>query len=385
MYKYLIQLFSKLVLKKKLKQKKLIIFTGTDFDSFNENSKYLYLYLSKFKKFYPLWVTTNEEIFDYLKTKNLNVIKKKKLFSLLYYFAADILVGTGERFPIDDKYLSNNCIKINLRHGYGPRSNGISFKIEKNKIIKIGDKGKTYNSKLKKWDYINFTNKKLSKLLGAKFGISKKKKVIFGFPRCYQFNNKKKNQDRLYTKNLLNEMGLQVNNNFILYAPTWRLNKKYLPIQELEGFSYYKFNNFLKLKNYIFLINIHSNDNFKIKEYSNIKFIKKNFFFDIYDLLPEIDLLITDYSSIATDYLLLERKIIHLLPDHEEYIADMKLLTDFKEMNCGPIVKDYKNLVKNLNSFQFIKNKKIKKYINFYCQSNKLHYRSIYEFLNKLN
>ena len=118
---------------------------------------------------------------------------------------------------------------------------------------------------------------------------------------------------------MLNEMGFPVNNKFILYAPTWRLNKKFLPIQKLKGFSFYKFNNFLKSKNYYLLINTHLNDNIKFKNYSNINLIKKNSLFDIYSLLPEIDLLITDYSSIASDYLLLERKIIHLLPDHEEY------------------------------------------------------------------
>ena len=46
----------------------------------------------------------------------------------------------------------------------------------------------------------------------------------------------------------------------------------------------------------------------------------------------------------------------------------MSLLTDIEEINCGPIVKDYKNLIKNLNDFKFIKNKKIKKYIKFYSQ-----------------
>ncbi len=384
MLKSLIRLITKFILIKKFK-KKIIIFTGSNFNSFNENSKYFYLYLSKIKKFYPLWITSNDEIYEYLKTQNFNVIKKKKLFSLIYYFAADFLVGTGEKFPINNNYLSNNCIKINLRHGYGPRSNGTSFKIKNNKIIKLDDQGRYYNSQLSKWDFINYTNKNISIILGTKFGIPKKKRVILGFPRCYQFNNKKKNRDRCYTKNMLNELGFPVNNKYILYAPTWRLNKKILPIQKLKGFSFYKFNNFLKLKNYYLLINTHPNDHLKIKNYSNINLIKKNNLFDIYSLLPEIDLLITDYSSIATDYLLLERKIIHLLPDHEEYTKNMSLLTDIKEINCGPIVKDYRNLIKNLNNFRFIKNKKITKYVNFYCQNNKKSYRSVYKFIKKLN
>ena len=95
------------------------------------------------------------------------------------------MVGTGEKFPLNSNYLSKNCIKINLRHGYGPRSNGISFKIKNNKIIKIDDQGKSYNSKLSKWDYINYTNKNISNILGTKFGIPKKKSYSW-FSRCYR-------------------------------------------------------------------------------------------------------------------------------------------------------------------------------------------------------
>ena len=73
-------------------------------------------------------------------------------------------------------------------------------------------------------------------------------------------------------------MGFPVNNKFILYAPTWRLNKKTLPIAKLNSFSFGKFNNFLKSKNYIFLINTHFNDDIKIKNYSNIFFIEKDIF-----------------------------------------------------------------------------------------------------------
>ena len=62
----------------------------------------------------------------------------------------------------------------------------------------------------------------------------------------------------------------------------------------------------------------------------------------------------------------------------------MSLLTDIEEINCGPIVKDYKNLIKNLNDFKFIKNKKIKKYIKFYGQGNK-NYQLAHDFINKLN
>lgn len=41
-----------------------------------------------------------------------------------------------------------------------------------------------------------------------------------------------------------------------------------------------------------------------------------------YDLLNAFDIMISDYSSIAFDYLLLNRPIIYLIPDYEEYTCD---------------------------------------------------------------
>ena len=48
-------------------------------------------------------------------------------------------------------------------------------------------------------------------------------------------------------------MGFPVNNKFILYAPTWRLNQKTLSeILKLNSFSYSKFNNFENQKTIFF-------------------------------------------------------------------------------------------------------------------------------------
>ena len=41
-----------------------------------------------------------------------------------------------------------------------------------------------------------------------------------------------------------------------------------------------------------------------------------------YDILNAFDVMISDYSSIAFDYLLLNRPIVYLIPDYEEYTSD---------------------------------------------------------------
>lgn len=59
------------------------------------------------------------------------------------------------------------------------------------------------------------------------------------------------------------------------------------------------------------------------KRFSNIQFLRdedlRSAGLQLYQFIPVFDALITDYSSIATDYLLLDKPIIFILDDMEEY------------------------------------------------------------------
>ncbi|UCC24407.1 MAG: CDP-glycerol glycerophosphotransferase family protein [Gemmatimonadales bacterium] len=59
---------------------------------------------------------------------------------------------------------------------------------------------------------------------------------------------------------------------------------------------------------------------------------------DIYDLLTATDALISDYSSIIFDFMMLGRPIIHYLPDLDEYrTSSRKMVFDPIEIAVGPV------------------------------------------------
>jgi len=74
--------------------------------------------------------------------------------------------------------------------------------------------------------------------------------------------------------------------------------------------------------------------------------------YDIYDILGSIDILITDYSSIYFDYLLINRPILFMPVDLEEYSKKRGfVLEPYEFWTPGPKVTTIEKLVEELNIF----------------------------------
>jgi CDP-glycerol glycerophosphotransferase (TagB/SpsB family) len=69
---------------------------------------------------------------------------------------------------------------------------------------------------------------------------------------------------------------------------------------------------------------------------------------DVNDLLPAVDILITDYSSIYFDFLLLDRPMIFSCHDLEEYIRDRGLMMDYDLNTPGPKVRTAEQFLEQL-------------------------------------
>ncbi len=67
---------------------------------------------------------------------------------------------------------------------------------------------------------------------------------------------------------------------------------------------------------------------------------------DVYDILPHVSLLISDYSSIIFDFMVLDRPIIHYMPDLDRFIrSSRRLVFEPTEVAVGPICLDGEQLL----------------------------------------
>jgi CDP-glycerol glycerophosphotransferase (TagB/SpsB family) len=126
-----------------------------------------------------------------------------------------------------------------------------------------------------------------------------------------------------------------------LYMPTHRESSKAAKIP----LNFEELNTFLAQNDTTLIVKLHHfvQELYAHKNYSNILF--HNTHGDVYPLLKYTNILITDYSSVYFDFLLLGRPIIFFDYDKEEYEANMQgFLYDYESFTPGVHAMNQKGL-----------------------------------------
>lgn len=121
----------------------------------------------------------------------------------------------------------------------------------------------------------------------------------------------------------------------ILYSPTWRKYEGSAGLRE-RALDFARLSAFCKDHKLIFILKDHpKSPNCNIQGYDHLFEYDKNK--DIYPLFRHIDLMITDYSSIYTDFLLLDKPVLFYCYDYEAYSGlENRLAFDYSEVTPGP-------------------------------------------------
>lgn len=288
----------------------------------SDNAYALYEYMMKkglLKKYGAVWLVDHVE--DARKTGYENTVfveKEPKTIQVVrsYYLATCRWYIYDHCNLLTTVHKRKNVKIVNLWHGCG-------FK---------GGKGNNLKE-VSNPDYVTVTGKLFVDIQSEVFGYPKDIFLDLGYPRNdYLFNKLSQAQKRFKEK-----LNLANRNKILLWMPTFRksdndtLSENYfesktgLPIVDtVEKLK--EFNEYLATENSVCIFKLHhlqAKLNIFKEKYSNILIVRdediKEAGIQLYEFLPLTDCLISDYSSVTTDYMLLNRPILYTLDDYEEY------------------------------------------------------------------
>lgn len=295
------------------------------FDSvpdFSDNSKAFFEYIKMEHSSSDLklvWMVEDTSLLDKFSINRIQTYNKHSLMGFYQFFRSKYIVTTHNTFL---EFKSSRQILINLWHGMPLKSMGYAEDSENPYLTSFRSQDDNY--------VLISTSNLMKNIMSSCFYIDARKVHITGQPRNDKIFRKEKSRDNL--SKLLNK-DITKYKSIILFTPTFRkwgdkIDGKSNP--DVMGFNDYddeRFAEFIEENKILYLVKLHP---FEESQYSKVlddkddvvlitsKMLQDNFL-DIYDIMGASDILITDYSSIYFDFLLLEKPIVFIPTDLEEY------------------------------------------------------------------
>lgn len=331
------------------KNKKLWVFGAWKGTAYNDNTKYLFEYVAKNEPdITAVWITKNSDVYNHIKSLGYKVElwpekeAKKAVRHAGFMFQTEGNRDIGE-FPVGRTHV------IQLWHGISMKRldswNKSDGKIKKFLISLYAEK---HQKSI--WcvasDFVAMSHNEMMNIPMKQFRCT-------GNPRDDVLVNKAFESQA--SKHILDLCG---DSTPVAYFPTHRnFGKDFDPDFVIDGlltldkaFGENKLRLFYKP---------HPNEAKMLKEamcdkrieYRNIHILTDRLFDDVYEYLHVFKCLITDYSSVAYDFLCLERPIVYFNYDLQKYIdSDAGILPVYYEYQAGPFVDDWISLAETIIS-----------------------------------
>lgn len=288
---------------------------GAGMEIFADNAKYLYLEAFHAKNgIRPIWLAKDRAFAAHLRGEGFESHYEKSMLGIWHALTAGTTVIDAYLQPENFRFSGGTRI-VQLLHGKGMK------------------KGGYVEMPRQKQDVIFSTSPFVSSMLPASF-VQESPIVVAGYPRADIFFKKIPGSGISIDEKALGILKDARYEKRILYAPTFRRGIEKLDLETVLDLP--ALSKWLVENEALFFINLHPKYRTQARSlsYENVHFIEES---DTYPLYPLMDIMITDYSSAFTDYLLLDRPIVFYAYDLENYKQKEGLSFDnYDEFTPGP-------------------------------------------------
>lgn len=324
---------------------------GSFRSAFNDNAKYLFIYANEHYHDRELaWISSSAETVAEVRSLGFKAYRSTSLKGALYALTAKWWFFNSYTSDIMFCF-SGGAVCINLWHGVGLKriefnvvSGPLTDRFIKRRFREVFFHPESFRCP----DWLLSSATFQTSMFAKAFRIPESRCLEYGYPRnailtapepeILDFTSRYEPEA---TSKLLKEF--EKFSKVYIYMPTWRDSQREIFVQNLD---LHKLNETLSDKGALLLLKPHVNTIKKdcINNYSNIRLIDSKS--DVYPLLSFTDVLITDYSSILYDYILMPGKSVLLyLYDYAEYIRERDFYYPFDENVIGERAENFQQLL----------------------------------------
>ena len=320
------------LVKNKIKRKpdpRVWIFSSTDNSHYNYNSRYLFEYVrAELPEITPYFVINDDQLRrklseqygeKYFIETNSGQGIQKVLEAGVWFTSAGL--------PVYGTHLNRDRVIVNLWHGIPLKKIAL---MDPN----LGKMARVYFRKIftENYTWILTCSKALIPIMAESFAIEQEKIKVWGQPR----------NDMLFKENVAKEIlkkiypDLPEYRGIILYAPTFR-DYASTELFPFEDYDKDKLEAFLEKEKLLICLRTHISETGTAEKYlsGRVVYLGNEQMEDIMEILNIFDLLITDYSSIYIDYLILNRPMIFLPYDKEKYLQGRGMNFEYDKVTPG--------------------------------------------------
>ena len=332
------------------RKKNIWIFGAWNGQRFSDNSKYLFEHVSKSgDKIRAIWLTKNTKILTKLRGEGLECYLTNSFRGIYYSLKAKYIFVSCEKKDVNFLLVSG-AILIHLWHGNPLKKIGLDDHYSAvngflySKIIRyVFPMIYEFN-----YNYMVSNSKVFTPLMQSSYDLTINQILETGCPRNDVFYQPEKDDYNLGLLKKFPEARL------VYYLPTFRNSKNPENIFTQPDFENDMVEEFLENENIVLINKGHYVESNKRQsqssQHSRIIHLKdSDITSDINFMLKDADALITDYSSAFFDFSLMERPIIFVAFDLEDYMSKSReLYFEYENAIAVPMANNWSEILFHL-------------------------------------
>ncbi|WPD19674.1 CDP-glycerol glycerophosphotransferase family protein [Thermaerobacter composti] len=284
-------------------KRRQILFSSGNGRMYADNARYLFEYMARHTRERLVWWFHDPRLVAWARQRGVQAVFARSLAGLWTALRSGVWVM--DHGPILPAWHPRRRVTVQLWHGVGPKREPA-----RTAPIRVVRKQREFFSK---YDLFTTTSYEVAPEWGTRIPLKPGALVLDGYPRHDAILRDDRERARERIARVLGRPGLPA--RILLYAPTWREQGA-----EAEP-DWTRLEELVEKSDTLVLLRTHPLYSRWQPSRLDRRFVRFNGDVapDIYEYLAGVDVLVTDYSSLCVDFLVLRRPIVFYVPDLEEY------------------------------------------------------------------